>query len=162
MAFTPEERIAVEILRRLKTVVVEEDQHTRLAEVYRVNRDATDWTPENNAIVLVQGSASRLPELDCPGNPPANAYQLELAVVGFIRQSDREELADRSEVNQLVALAKRSITPASNWYTFGGICHDAEFGDVTPFVPSNGSLAGASVQLNVAYKVSELDPFLVR
>jgi hypothetical protein len=51
MAFTPEERIAVEILRRLKTVVVEEDQHTRLAEVYRVNRDATDWTPENNAIV---------------------------------------------------------------------------------------------------------------
>ena len=158
----PEERIAEELVRRLGQVVVSEDQQIRLAKVYRVNRDATDWTPENNTIVVVQGTATRLPELDCPGNPPADAYLLEFAIVLFIRQRDRETDADQAEVNQLVALAKRAVTSTSDWYTFDGICMDAEFGETTPFVPANGSMAGASVQLNTTFRVSELDPFLVR
>ena len=158
----PEERIAEELVRRLGQVVVSEDQQIRLAKVYRVNRDATDWTPDNNTIVVKQGLASRIPESDYPGNPPAIAYELSFMLIGFIRQSDRETKVDDSEINTIVALMKRAVTPDSDWHNFDGVSFDAVFGEVQPFVADGGGNTGAMVELFVRYRVSEYDPFLVR
>lgn len=157
-----DEQIAEEIVSRLSAVVVTVDAQTLLAEVYRVNRDASDWTPENNSIVVKQTTATRFPEMDCPGNPPAVAYQLEFALVSFTRQPDREENADEAAINMFAALVRKAITNGSDWYTFGGLAFDAEVGEIVPFITENGAHAGAVQQLMVRFKVSELDPFVVR
>lgn len=162
MSLPPEERIAVELVRRLEEVVVSQDGFSRTATVKRVNRDASDFTPENNTLVVVQGDSVRNPEMDCPGNPPAVSYQLELTVVAFIRQSDREPDADDTQSNELIALARKAIAPSNDWFTFDMGAFDAEFQDTTPMTLSNSSMAGGSFSLRVSYRVSERDPFLVR
>lgn len=158
MSTSVEEQIAAELVARLEAVDFELEDVT----VYRVNRDATEWQPKDKSIVVVQGEATRMPEMDCPGNPPAIAYDIEFAIVCFARQSDREKTPEMTKVNNFVATAKKGVTNSTDWHRFGSICFDAEFGNTIPFTPIDGALSGASVQLNCRYRVSELDPFVVR
>lgn len=162
MPTAPEERIAAELMARLEIVTVTEDSGSVPATVYRVNRDATEWQPKNNSIVLKQGEQSRLPDLDCPGNPPAIAYQIQFAVVCFIRQSDRESNADAERVNNLAALARKAITNSSNWQAIDSVSFDAEITETVPFTESEGGHVGAIFTVEASYRVSELDPFVVR
>ena len=153
----PEERIAAEIVERLA-------DSEEFANVYRVNRDATDWRPANETVVVKQGSCTRLTESDMPGNPPAIAYELTFALVGFVRQADRTTSADDIEINTIAANIKKAVVAGltNTWHTFGGICFDAGFGATEPFVTDNGAHTGAVVEVICRYRVSETDPFAVR
>ena len=157
MTQPPEERIATAIVTRL-------DADAAFANVYRVNRDATDWQPANDTVVVKQGSCTRLPESDTPGNPPAIAYELTFALVGFVRQADRTTSADDIEINTIAANIKKAVVAGltNTWHTFGGICFDAGFGATEPFVTDNGAHTGAVVEVICRYRVSETDPFAVR
>ena len=158
-----EERIAVELVNRLKTIVVTEDQNTTLVNVVRAGRDPRRWTITNNSIFVVQGEATRNPAADCPGNPPANGYDLEFGIICFIRQKDSETIVDdATKVNELVALARHAIAKPSDWQSFGLLCYDADFGDTVPFTPSEGSHSGGAFDLLCQFRVSENDPFEVR
>ena len=152
------ERIAAAIVTRL------ENSTPEFSSVTRVNRDATDWQVTNDSVVVRQGTAARLPELDYPGNPPAIAYELTFAIVGFIRQSDRIKDADDIEINTIAANIQKAIVAGltSTWHTFGGICFDASFGETVPFVTDNGAHTGAVVEVMCRYRVSETDPYTVR
>jgi len=156
-----EERIAAAIVTRLNAETGPDEAFTSVA---RVNRDATDWQVSNGAVAVKQGNATRITESDHPGNPPAIAYELTFAIVGFIRQSDRTTTADDIEINTIAANIKKSIVAGltNNWHTFGGICFDAGFGETVPFVTENGSHTGAVVELACRYRVSETDPYQVR
>lgn len=158
MSSTPvEERIATAIVTRI-------GDDPSFESVTRVNRDATDWLVGNDSVAVRQGSAVRLPELDYPGNPPAIAYELTFAIVGFIRQPDRTTSADDIEINTIAANIKKAIVAGltSTWHTFGGICFDAGFGETANFVTENGAHTGAVVELTCRYRVSETDPYQVR
>ncbi len=162
MATAPDERIATTLISRLETVTVDEPDGVVPVTVYRVNRDATDWKPKNNSIVLKQGETSRLPDLDCPGNPPAMAYEIQFGVACFVRQSDRASNADMERVNNLSALARKAITNSTTWYAIDSVSFDAEVGETVPFMEADGGHVGAIFQVTARYRVSELDPFVVR
>lgn len=155
------EQIALKLIERLERVVVYEDGQPTLAKVYRVNRLAEDWTPSNNAIVVMRPVVERYPESDCPGNPPAIAYQVTFEVKCFIRQDDRETLPDDAKVSELASLVQMEIAADANWHQFGGACFDSEFGEVTTFEPSE-SHAGAALEVLARYRVSETNPFEIR
>lgn len=158
-----EERIARELAARLETVVLYDYGTPERANVYRVNRDASNWTPRNNSIVIVQGGSARIPELDCPGNPPAIAFATTFACVAFVRQKDREDDPDAHVVNQIGAMMRRAITrTGAEWYTFGGVSFNCDIGESNPFPQTSDGHAGVILELVAQFRISERDPFEVR
>lgn len=155
------ESIATTLVTRLNAITIANGYAFTAASVDRVNRDATEWTPKNNSIVVIQGDSQRETVLDCPGNPPANGWRLPFAVAGFVRQSDRVTTADQSKENEIAAAIIKAVASVSNWHTFGGYAVNAEIGAVTR-LPASESMAGVRVQFDVHYRVSEDDPFEVR
>jgi len=160
---SPAERIIRELVRRLESATLFSDGKPTAVEVVRPNRDASNWSPKDNTVLVMQGESARLPGMDLPGNPPAVAYALTLTLAGFARQSDRSTLPDDSESNELAGVIQRAVTGGdADWHTFGGVALDARFGDVATFPRTSDSHSGATVELTVHYRVSELDPFEVR
>lgn len=155
------ELIATTLISRLEAIMVSNGYAFTVAGVDRVNRDATEWTPKNNTIVVLQDSEERVEELDCFGNPPAIAYQLTFAVKGFVRQSDRVTTADQARENEMAATIKKAIASSATWYHFGGSAINAQFGATERFEASD-SHAGVVVFVDVFYRVSETDPYQVR
>jgi len=65
--------ITDEIERRLQALVSSDNGAYEFAGVVRPTRLAT-YAPENGLIVLTRGESARVPDLDCPGNPPSIAW----------------------------------------------------------------------------------------
>jgi hypothetical protein len=163
MALTPEERIALELIDRLETITVTEDMATVAVDVYRPNRDASNWTPADNTIVVVQGESAREPAMDCPGNPMSLAYAVTFAIVAFVRQDDRETDADATVINAMSAKIREAIAASSSdWYTFGDVAYHSEFGPSAPFPQTNDGHSGVIVEITCRFRVSEFDPTEVR
>lgn len=156
------ELIALELIDRLEDITIANGYDFTVPSVDRVNRDGTDWTPKSNTIVVVQTAHERNPELDYAGNPPGVAYILTFTIQGFIRQSDRSATADAALENRMEANIKKAVAGTASWYTFDGNAFNADWGPTTRFDPTQGAHAGISIELQVQYRVSEIDPFSVR
>lgn len=156
------EQIAVELLTRLAEITTSNGYDFDASDVERVNRDAIDWTPQDSSIIVLQGASQRDQSQDCPGNPPANGYQIGFEIQGFVRQSDRtadvdvDSLINRMEANIKKAVAENSTT----WHTFGGVARNAVWGNTTKFQDEGHT--GCSIELTVDYRISEIDPFSTR
>lgn len=155
------ELIAAEVITRLEQITTGNGYAFNVASVERVNRDGNDWTPTHRGIVVVQGDEQRNEPHDRPGNPPANAYELPFSILCFVRQSDRSSTADQAEVNAMVAAAKKAVAEGStSWHQFDGNSYDANWGIQSNYESIDH--AGASVELLVRYRISEIDPFTLR
>lgn len=156
------ERIALELISRMEAITVANGYAFSAADVYRVNRDATSWTPANYAIVVVQGDAERNFDHDRPGNPVANAYELTFVVVGFVRQSDRTTAADQAKMNDMDAAIRKAIANGTSWHVFDDATYDAELEAGANVVQEDGDYSAVTIELKVRYRVSEVDPYTVR
>lgn len=157
------ERIAVEIVRRLERIKIENGYSFNIAKVIRNDRQGTAAAPRNHTVYVVQGDSARQPELDKPGNPPAIAYETTFDFKCFVRESDALRTETDSTVNEVVAAVRKAIctpeTSPTTWYTMGGEAILCNWGDNSPFDPGDGSNAGATVSLLVLYRESETDPY---
>lgn len=156
------ELIAQELISRLEAITTGNGYAFTVPSVDRVNRDANDWKPKNNSIVVVQGDDERDPESDRPGNPPAEAHRLTFEIKGIVRQADRATTADQSKENEMTATIKEAVSSVSQWHTFDGNSWNAEWGTTSRITSDTGSYAGVSLELIVSYRVSETDPYTVR
>jgi hypothetical protein len=152
------EEIAAELETRLSAMVNDSATYpTDVQEVKRPTRFA-NYTPKDRQIIITQGVSNSVPDLSCPGNPPAVALTQQFNIRLILMPSERNQDAIDTLLNQFASDVRKCICqPASSWHTFDGNALYANFGPQIVFT-SDGGVDGANIQLLVTYRVSEDDP----
>lgn len=138
---------------------------TRMAaafdDVYRSTRIGT-WQPKDLVIHVHQGPLTPNPALSCPGNPPAQAYDLEAIVAGIVKPSDASTVAIDTFRNRVGADIIKAATNAALWHQWGGLAINTTHGPVEEHIEESGGLSGVMVRFTITYRVDEDDPYAVR
>lgn len=138
---------------------------TRMAaafdDVYRSTRIGT-WQPKDLVLHVHQGTLTPNPELSCPGNPPAQAYDLEAIVAGIVKPSDASTVAVDTFKNRLGADIIAAATDATNWHQWGNLAINTTIGTVEEYVEETGGLQGVMVRFLITFRTDENDPYTVR
>jgi hypothetical protein len=153
-------KISDEIITRLETLITEQNDAFTFREVVRPTKLAT-YTPEHGLIVLTRGEVARVTELDCPGNPPAIAYQQTFLIRVHIAPSERDATPIEMYEDVAEAAIIKAITTSGAWHQFAGNAINANFGPQQT-ATSDGGYDGIAVPLIVTYRVAEDDPYTVR
>lgn len=138
---------------------------TRMAaafsNAYRSTRIAT-WQPKDLVVHVHQGTLSPNAELSCPGNPPAQAYDLEAIVAGITKPSDASQVAIDTFKNRMGADIIVAATNASLWHQWGGLAINTTIGTVEEYVEETGGFQGVMVRFQITFRTDENDPYTVR
>jgi hypothetical protein len=153
-------KISDQIITRLETLITEQNDAFTFREVVRPTKLAT-YTPEHGLIVLTRGEVARVTELDCPGNPPAIAYQQTFLIRVHIAPSERDATPIEMYEDVAEAAIIKAITTSGAWHQFAGNAINANFGPQQT-ATSDGGYDGIAVPLIVTYRVAEDDPYTVR
>ena len=157
------ELIAIELVERLETITTDNDYNFDVASVERANRDGSNLTYKHLSVQVKQEESVRVPELDCPGNPPAIAYEITFTINCISRDSQGETDAYDTVANDMAAAVVAAITAdTSTWYTMDGNARNSEIGNITPLSSAEGEVLGMAVPVLVTYRVSENNPYQVR
>lgn len=154
------EQIARVLKTRLEATALDYAETDLVVEVVRPLRHA-GWTPQHKQIILTQDAATRVPELDCPGNPPALCWSSRFNIRCHVMPSESSEVPLDQELNYFLAGVRRAVTDAINWETFDGLSINALWGDQEK-IAHDGSFAGINQPLDVIYKTSELSGYVLR
>jgi hypothetical protein len=154
-------RISDEIFARLQALVSGSAGAYSFANVVRPTKLAT-YTPQHGLIVLTRGKVSRVTELDCPGNPPAIAFQQTFSIRVHIAPSEKDTTPVEVYEDVMEAeIHKAIVNDAATWHTFGNLAINADLG-AQQTVVSDGGYDGIAVPLDVTFRVTEGDPYTVR
>jgi len=154
-------RISDEIFARLQALVSGSAGAYSFADVVRPTKLAT-YTPQHGLIVLTRGEVSRVTELDCPGNPPAVAFQQTFSIRVHIAPSEKDTTPVEVYEDVMEAeIHKAIVNDAATWHTFGDLAINADIG-AQQTVVSDGGYDGIAVPLAVTFRVTEGDPYTVR
>jgi hypothetical protein len=154
-------RISDEIFARLQALVSGSAGAYSFANVVRPTKLAT-YTPQHGLIVLTRGEVSRVTELDCPGNPPAVAFQQTFSIRVHIAPSEKDTTPVEVYEDVMEAeIHKAIVNDAATWHTFGDLAINADIG-AQQTVVSDGSYDGIAVPLAVTFRITEGDPYTVR
>ncbi len=160
------ELIALEVVRRLEQITIDNDYTFTVCSVVRPNRLGDGYSPEDTMVVLRQGDSVRNLDASHPGNPPAIAYGVTFEIECIVRTSDFAPDEYNTEQNergsQIVKALINEATDTGLWYTFEGNAILAEIGDVKQFIVTEGDHNGVTIDLSVLYRTSENDPYTVR
>jgi hypothetical protein len=154
-------RISDEIFARLQALASGSAGAYSFANVVRPTKLAT-YTPQHGLIVLTRGEVSRVTELDCPGNPPAVAFQQTFSIRVHIAPSEKDTTPVEVYEDVMEAeIHKAIVNDAATWHTFGDLAINADLG-AQQTVVSDGGYDGIAVPLAVTFRVTEGDPYTVR
>lgn len=160
------EKIAVEIMRRLERISIDNGYVFTPYAVTRPKRQAEDLSPEDGNIQLTQKDSVRNEDMSHPGNPPAIAYDVEFEINCFVRTSDFEDSDYDTIQNDRCCQVVKAITneaeDPNRWYTFDDNAIIADFGSFRPYPQSDGNHNGITIPLMVTYRVSENNHYQVR
>lgn len=137
---------------------------TRMAaytSAYRSTKVAT-WQPKDLVIHVEQGEVTPRPELTCPGNPPAQAYDLAVIVSGISKPSDNDTTPIDRYRNRLSSEIIKAATNAARWHTWGELAIDTQLGSIEPHTTDDGSMPAVKVNMVITFRTDEDDPFQVR
>jgi len=154
------DEIAAKLVERLETLLVPGTEQTTVSSVVEPKR-LGDYTPEHLQIVVKQANPERVPELDCPGNPPADAWRQQFNLYLHVRPSETDTEPVDAIINRFCADVKKVVCTPSTWYNFGGFAIYAEWLTVES-IDSGEVTDGVNMPLAVTYRVAENDPYTVR
>ena len=152
--------ISDEIFARLQDLASSSVGPYSFTGVERPRKLAT-YTPHHGLIVLTRGESVRLNELDCPGNPPAIAWQQTFLIRVHIAPSEKDPTPIERYEDVSEAEIIKAIRIDGTWHTFCGNAINADFGPVQT-ATSDGGYEGIAIPLVVTYRVAEDDPYAVR
>lgn len=150
------EPVAEQIMAAVKTRMV-----TAFTTAYRSTLPAT-WQPKDRVVHVTQGTITPNAELSCPGNPPAQAYDLEAIVAGICKPSDADTTAIDTLKNRMWADIVAAATNATNWHQWGSLSINTTIGQVEDYTDEGGGLAGVIVRFLITFRTDEDDPYTVR
>jgi hypothetical protein len=153
-------RIEAELFARLQRLAAEFSDVIKISEVVLPKR-LSGYTPKDRQIVLTRETEERVPELDCPGNPPSVAKRQTFAIRCHVLPSEKDPTPVDQYCDIIASEVKRVVVDASRWWTFGEIACNSEWLPDEP-VNSDGSFDGIAVMLAVTYKTDEGNPYNVR
>ena len=159
------ELIAVEIVTRLEAITVANGYAFNVAEVVRPSRKGHNWDRAHLGVGVLQSDSERVPELDCPGNPPALCYRVTFNLECVCKDSeiDSPTAAHATNENEMAATVIKALTVGGNtWHTMDGNAIDTEIGTHQPFTSSEGEMNGVMIPIAVLYRVDENNPYNVR
>lgn len=152
------EKIAEVVISRLQLLVANWSELFFVAEAFRPTVRNNPETKDRQ-LVLKQLDDVRVPELDCPGNPPAEARSIVFGIHCRINPSESDTTSGDEFCNSFTSIVRRAICQDDqNWHTMDGLAIDASFGSYTP-IGEDGGVDGVGIELAVTYRVSERDPF---
>jgi hypothetical protein len=157
MPLTVLENIAATLYARLSSMIGNSvDFPTNVQEVIRPTRFA-NFTPRDRQIVLTEGVMSPVPELSCPGNPPADAIAQQFNIRCHLMPSERNQTAIDIALNQFIGDVRKCVcTPTSTWHNMGGFALLSQFENARPFT-SDGGIEGINLPIVITYRVAEND-----
>lgn len=153
-------KISDEMFARLQSLISGASGPYDIRDVVRPTKLAT-YTPAHGLIVLTRGDVVRVPELDCPGNPPAIAWRQTFLIRVHIAPSERDATPVEVYEDVMEAEIHNAIRTDATWHTFDDNAIDAEF-EAVQTVTGDGGYEGISVPVVVTYRVDEGDPYTVR
>ncbi len=118
--------------------------------------------PKDLVVHVHQGTLTPNSELSCPGNPPAQAYDLEAIVAGITKPSDTELTAIDTFKNRMGADIIVAATDAELWHQWGGLAINTTIGTVEDYTEETGGFAGVMVRFLITFRTDENDPYTVR
>lgn len=156
------ERIARELYRRLDMLTLETSTaETRVSEVIRPRR-LESYTPKHLQIVLTSGVSVILPELMCPGNPPAIARRQTFNCRLHLMPSEHDGEAIDDLAHRFVSdVVNAVVVDVNTWHTFGGLAVNAEWED-EELIFGDGGLDGCNLPISITYRTDEGNPYNVR
>lgn len=159
MSVTVCEAIAEVIQERLEELV----GGSELTDVVEVIRPTVrgDFTPQDNQIVITVGETVEVPELSCPGNPPATCWETTYNIRCRIMPAEDDTDEKSQLTSQFFAdVIKAITTPVASWHQFDNNAINARLGAIE----NNNSEAfeGVTVPVIVTYRTPENDPYTVR
>ena len=140
-----------------------ENVRTRMAAFTRAYRSAkiATWQPRDLVVHVHQGTITPNVELSCPGNPPAQAYNMEAIIAGIVKPSDTDPVPVDTYKNRLWSDIVRAATNADLWHQWGGLAINTTIGNAEEYTDDGGA-AGIMVRFLITFRVSEYDPCEVR
>lgn len=152
--------IADELFRRLETLVAVPIEDIVIKGVIRPTRLGT-YMPEHCLIVLTRGDSVRVPDLDCPGNPPAVAMMQTFNVRCHIAPSEKDPTPVERYEDVITAIIHQAVTTGTDWHRFDANAIDAMV-EPTESISGDGGYDGINIPVNVIYRTDEGDPYTVR
>lgn len=153
-------KISDEIFARLETLVSIPNDAFTFSDVIRPTKLAT-YEPSHALIVLTRGEVTRVTELDCPGNPPAIAYQQTFLIRVHIAPSEKDLTPVEFFEDVAEAEIHKAIRTNATWHNMDGNAINADF-QAMQTVTADGGYDGIMIPLAVTYRISEGDPYTVR
>jgi hypothetical protein len=155
------EKIAKELYRRLRLLINSTTHNTPVVEVIRPKRIET-YSPRHRQIVLTEQDHSRVPSLDCPGNPPALAKQITFNIRCHLINDEKSETPIDTLVHMFAADVENVVVgDDAQWYTFDSNAFMAEWQSEEP-ITGDGAVDGVNLPLIVTYRHTEGDAYEVR
>lgn len=146
------EQIMAKVRSRMAVVFTNAYRSTRIGK----------WQPKDLVVNVYQGTLEPNAELSCPGNPPAQAYDLEAVVAGIVKPSDSNTTAIDTFKNRMAADIVKAATDASLWHQWDGLAVNTTIGPAEDYTEETGGLAGVMVRFTITYRTAENDPYTVR
>lgn len=137
------------------------EMKTRLSaytDTYRSARVAT-WQPKDLVVNIFQGETIQNDELSLPGNPPAQAWDMEVIVAGLVKPSDTSTVAVDTFKNRFWAEIVKAACDATDWYRWSGNAIMTSIDEAAEYTSEDGSFAGVKVTFNVTFRCDENNPF---
>jgi hypothetical protein len=131
------------------------------ATSFRSTRVAT-WQPKDLVVHVHQGAVTANMELSCPGNPPAQAYELQALVAGIVKPSDLSTTPVDTFKNRLASEIIKAATSVSQWHTWGSLAFNTEIGTVEDYTDDSGAVAGVMVTFAIYFRTDETNPYNAR
>jgi hypothetical protein len=161
MTLTVLDEIALVLSTRIEALI-NGDEQTRVCEVVKSKR-LGDFTPQDLQVVIQQANTELVPELMCPGNPPAEAWR---QVFNLYLHIMPDELYDEETIdsirNRFIADVRKVVcTPSATWHNFGGKAINAEWQSMQN-IESGESCGGVVMPLAITYRTNENDPYTLR
>lgn len=165
MPTTVPELIALEIVGRLQLITTVNGYAFTVSEVVRPNRKGDNRKYSHLGIGVLQSLSERVPELDCPGNPPAIAYAVTFNLECVCKDSeiDASTAAHATNENEMAATVVKALAnDGGMWFTMNNNAINTELGAMEPYSSPEGEFNGVQIPVRVIYRVAENDPYVVR
>lgn len=157
------EPTAVDVLEELETRLA----YLTTSEIVFPSRENSDndtegkpESPKDSQVVVSVANLTRVADLDLPGNPPRECWELETKLRLRLMPSETDSEAIDWKLMRFVRDVRTAVTGGGtyldDWFTFDGNALDAEWGDTMERVATDGTSQsdGYVLTLNIRIRVT--------
>jgi len=105
--------------------------------------DALPQTVTDRQFIVTIGDITRVPDLDVPGNPPREGWEVDYRIRARVMPSETDNTSTSVLAVNFLADARKAITGWSaylhDWFTFGGYAIDADWSQVLERAQTDGT-----------------------